>query len=72
MSQHNGAAGFGRGSTMVNNFLEESEFDAISHQELGQSSLKRSVTMMDNQSNAGHEIAIGSDEPLKESFSIGT
>lgn len=57
---------------MNNNFLADSDFDAISHQELGQSMLDRRNTMMHNPNKAGHEIAIGSDEPIKTSVSIGT
>jgi len=64
MSQHHG---FGRQSTIDrNNFMVESDFDAVSHAELAHSIIDRRNTVQ------AHEIAIGNDAPMTESISIGT
>lgn len=64
MSQHHG---FGRQSTIDrNNFMVESDFDAVSHAELAHSIVERRNTVQ------AHEIAVGSDAVMKESVCVST
>lgn len=64
MSQHQ--YGFGRQSTIDrNNFIADSDFDAVSHAELAQSIVDRRNTVQ------AHEIACGDDAAMKESVSVG-
>ena len=64
ISQHNA---FGRQSTIDrNNFMADSDFDAVSHAELAQSIVDRRNTVQ------AHEIAVGSDAVMQESVSVGT
>lgn len=57
----------------MDNFLADSDFDAMSHAELGQSiAPDRFSTAMNDQAIGGHEIAVGPDSDMKASVSIGT
>ena len=66
MSQHHG---FGRQSTIDrNNFMADSDFEAVSHADLAHSIFDRRATVPAR----GHEIAVGSDAVMRESVSVGT
>jgi hypothetical protein len=47
ISQNNGGNIFGRASTMQDQFMAESDFDAVSHAELAQSIVDRRNTMQE-------------------------
>lgn len=57
---------------MRDNFLGESDFEAISHQEFSPCLTDRQMTMVNQPKSGSHEIAIGSDEPIRTSVSKGT
>ena len=55
--------------------MGESDFDAVSHQELAQSIVDRRNTVpqfVPNTARQSHEIAVGNDQIMSESVSVGT
>ena len=73
ISQNNGGNIFGRASTIQDQFMAESDFDAVSHAELAQSIVERPNTMHEMPTKkVSHEIATGSDAAMTHSISIGT
>jgi hypothetical protein len=78
ISQNNGGNIFGRTSTIQDQFMAESDFDAVSHAELAQSIVERPMTMHEMpmqtmpDTKVSHEIATGSDDIMTHSISIGT
>ena len=73
ISQNNGGNIFGRASTIQDQFMAESDFDAVSHAELAQSIVERPNTMHEMPAKkVSHEIATGSDAAMTHSISIGT
>jgi hypothetical protein len=73
VSQNNGGNIFGRTSTIQDQFMADSDFDAVSHAELAQSIVDRRNTMEDMSAyKVSHEMATGSDLIMTHSISTGT
>ena len=71
ISQNNGGNMFGRASTIQDQFMAESDFDAVSHAELAQSIVERPMTMQEMPAKkVSHEIATGSDDVMTHTISI--